>query len=235
MNKFILSIVSILLLTSCSEKQSENTLEITGTIKGFKKGKLYIQRVVDSTLVALDSIIINGNSTFQSTVKLDSPEMLYLFLDRGVTNSIDNNLLFFAEPGKMTIDTELESFLGKSKITGSKNHKLYEDYKKIISQFNNQQLELVKEEIMAKKDKKDISAEIQKKNDAILKRKYLYSANYTLTNATYEVAPYIALTDIYDINTKYLDTIQKSMSKKVAQSKYGKKLTAYVIKRKKSE
>ena len=235
MNKFILSLVTILILTSCSEKKSENALEITGTIKGFKKGKLYIQRVVDTTLVALDSIIINGNSTFKSTIKLDSPEMLYLFLDRGVSNSIDNNLLFFAEPGKMTIDTDLESFLGKSKVTGSKNHELYEDYKKIISQFNNQQLELVKEEIMAKKDKKDISAEIQKKNDAILKRKYLYSANYALTNATYEVAPYIALTDIYDINTKYLDTIQKSMSKKVAQSTYGKKLTEYVIKRKKSE
>jgi Domain of unknown function (DUF4369) len=235
MNKLILSLTVLLLITSCSEKKSDNTVEISGTIKGFKKGKLYIQRVVDTTLVALDTIIINGNSTFSSTIKLDSPEMLYLFLDRGVSNSIDNNLLFFAEPGQMTIDTDLESFLGKSKVTGSKNHQLYEDYKKIISQFNNQQLELVKEEIMARKDKKDISAEIQKKNDAILKRKYLYSANYALNNATHEVAPYIALTDIYDINTKYLDTIQKSMSPKVAQSKYGKKLTEYVIKRKKSE
>jgi hypothetical protein len=47
------------------------------------------------------------------------------------------------------------------------------------------------------------------------------------------VAPYIALSEIYDINLKYLDTIQKSMSPKVAKSFYGKKLTDYVAKIKK--
>jgi hypothetical protein len=31
--------------------------------------------------------------------------MLYLFLDRGVSNSLDNNLLFFAEPGNINIET----------------------------------------------------------------------------------------------------------------------------------
>jgi hypothetical protein len=235
MNKLMLVLVIAAFFSACTEKKSKNNLEITGTVKGLKKGKLYIQRVVDSNLIAIDTIILNGNSFFESSIKLDSPEMLYLFLDRGVSNSVDNNLLFFAEPGKINIDTDLESFLGKSKVTGSKNQELYQEYKKIISQFNNQQLELMRDEIMAKKDNKDISAEINQKNDAILKRKYLYSANYALTNANYEVAPYIALTDIYDINMRYLDTINKSMSAKVAKSKYGKKLAEYVTKRKKEE
>jgi hypothetical protein len=50
-------------------------------------------------------------STFESDIDLKSPEMLYLFLDRGVSNSLDNNLLFFAEPGNINIETKLDSFM----------------------------------------------------------------------------------------------------------------------------
>jgi hypothetical protein len=236
MNKILIALLSITLLTSCGEeKKPANTLEITGTIKGLKKGKIYIQKVQDTTLIVLDSIILNGKSTFESTIQLESPEMLYLFLDRNVSNSLDNNLLFFAEPGKINIDTDLEFFLAKAKITGSKNHELYEQYKDIVSKFNDQQLGYVKDELLALKAKKNISEENAKKQDALLKRRYLYAGNFALTNANYEVAPYIALTDIYDINIKYLDTITKSMSPKVAKSKYGKKLIEYLAERKKLE
>ena len=233
MNKIFIALLSITILTACGEEKSPNTLEITGNIKGLTKGKLYIQKVQDTTLVILDSIILNGNSNFQSTLKLESPEMLYLFVDRGVSNSIDNNLFFFAEPGKINIDTELEFFLAKAKITGSKNHVLYEQYKEIVSKFNDQQLELIKSEILAPKDKKEfIKVENAKKQDLLLKRRYFYAANFALTNATYEVAPYIALTDINDMNIKYLDTIENAMSPKVAKSKYGKRLTEYLKERK---
>lgn len=236
MNKILIALLSITLLTSCGEeKKPANTLEITGTIKGLKKGKIYIQKVQDTTLIVLDSIILNGKSTFESTIQIESPEMLYLFLDRNVSNSLDNNLLFFAEPGKINIDTDLEFFLAKAKITGSKNHELYEQYKDIVSKFNDQQLGYVKDELLALKAKKNISEENAKKQDALLKRRYLYAGNFALTNANYEVAPYIALTDIYDINIKYLDTITKSMSPKVAKSKYGKKLIEYLAERKKLE
>jgi hypothetical protein len=234
MRKIIIVLLTITLLSSCKEEKPKDTLEITGNIKGLKKGKIYIQRVQDSTLIALDSIVLNGKSSFESTIRLESPEMLYLFLDRGVSNSIDNNLLFFAEPGKMNIETDLEFFLGKAKITGSKNQELYEQYKSFVSKFNDQQLQLVKELLMSKEREK-ISAENTKKQDASLKRRYLYAANFALTHADHEIAPYIALTDIYDMNTKYLDTIQKSMKPNVARSKYGKKLTEYLLKRKKEE
>jgi hypothetical protein len=49
------------------------------------------------------------------------------------------------------------------------------------------------------------------------------------------VSPYIALSEIYDAQIKYLDTIHHSMSPKVAQSKYGKLLTEFIEKRKKEE
>ena len=67
-----------------------------------------------------------------------------------------------------------------------------------------------------------------KKQESNIKRKYLFATNFAINNKDHEIAPYIALAEIYDINLKYLDTIQKSMTPKVAQSLYGKKLTSYV-------
>jgi hypothetical protein len=49
------------------------------------------------------------------------------------------------------------------------------------------------------------------------------------------VSPYIALSEIGDATVTYLDTINKSMSPKVAKSKYGVMLTKYVAERKKTE
>jgi Domain of unknown function (DUF4369) len=234
MYKIIIALFTVAIFTSCSDKQvAKNEVLITGNIKGLKKGKLYIQKIEDTTLVVLDSIILNGTSTFESKIKLESPEMLYLFVDRGVTNSIDNNLLFFAEPGEMTIDTNLETFLAATKVTGSKNHELYVQYKEIISKFNDQQLELLQAQIVGEKGNKNYSAdENTKKQEALLKRRYLYAANFALTNADKEIAPYIALSDIFDMQPKYLEMIHKKMSPEVAKSKYGKKFTEFLKKQK---
>ncbi|MDQ6472128.1 DUF4369 domain-containing protein [Flavobacterium sp. LHD-80] len=237
MKKSIIAFAAIALLASCSKKnESTDNLHITGNIKGLKKGTLYIQRIVDTSLVAIDSIKIDGNSAFERDIKLESPEMLYLFLDRGVTNSMDNNILFFAEPGNINIDTNLDNFIYSAKITGSKNQELYEEYKKINNRFNDESLALVEPRFKAMKrnDQKAIDS-LNAKQDSNTKRKYLYATNFALNNKDHEIAPYIALAEIYDINIKFLDTIQKSMTPKVAQSLYGKKLTKYVADIKKQE
>ena len=188
----------------------------------------------DSTYITLDSMKIDGKSEFETNIDLKSPEMLYLFLDRGETNSGDNNLMFFAEPGKINITTDLEYFYSKAVITGSKNNELYETYKKISSKYNEQQLELTVAKLKAQKNKQfDVIASIDEKSNVILKRKYLYAINFAVTNKEYEVAPYIALSEINDATIMYLDTIQKSMSPKVAKSRYGVMLTKYIGERKK--
>jgi hypothetical protein len=76
---------------------------------------------------------------------------------------------------------------------------------------------------------------IEEEQKGILKRKYLYTTNFAVNHADYEVAPYVALAEIYDINLKYLDTIQKSMTPKIAKSLYGKKLIDFIAARKKEE
>ena len=236
MKKISIAFIAITLLFACSEKKSENNLHLKGNIKGLKKGTLYVQRVANNKLVALDTIAIDGNSNFETNIDLKSPEMLYLFLDRGVSNSLDNNLLFFAEPGDISIETNLENYIADAKVTGSKNQDLYYEYKKVDKRFQDESLTLIEKKFNAMKNKNESElTSIVAKQETNIKRKYLYATNFAINNKDYEVAPYIALSEIYDINLKYLDTIHKSMSPKVAQSLYGKKLTEYIASIKKQQ
>lgn len=236
MKKISIAFIAITLLFACSEKKLENNLHLTGNIKGLKKGTLYVQRVANNKLVALDTIAIDGNSNFETNIDLKSPEMLYLFLDRGVSNSLDNNLLFFAEPGDISIETNLENYIADAKVTGSKNQDLYYEYKKVDKRFQDESLTLIEKKFNAMKNKNESElTSIVAKQETNIKRKYLYATNFAINNKDYEVAPYIALSEIYDINLKYLDTIHKSMSPKVAQSLYGKKLTEYIASIKKQQ
>lgn len=236
MRNLLFIVFSLVLLVSCSEKKSDKNFVLSGNIKGLKNGTLYIQRIKDTVLVPIDTIKIDGDSHFTSAFNLDSPEMLYLFLDRGVTNSLDNNISFFAEKGNMNIETTLDYFTADAKITGSKNQELYDEYKKVMSRYIDQDLALVEKKFKAyKAGKMDEVTKMEEQQKAILKRKYLYTANFAVNNGKHEVAPYVALAEIYDIQLKYLDTIQKAMSPKVAQSLYGKKLNAFIAERQKAE
>jgi hypothetical protein len=235
MQKSFLALLSILFLISCTEKKSDKDFVLNGNIKGLKSGILYIQRVEDTVLVPIDTIKIDGDSHFVSEFDLDSPEMLYLFLDRGVTNSLDNNIPFFAEKGVMTLETSLDFFTSDAKITGSKNQELYDEYRKVMSRYVDQDLSLIEKKFKAFKAKKTNElVQIEEEQKEIIKRKYLYTTNFAVNNGDYEVAPYVALAEIYDINLKYLDTIQKTMSPKVSKSLYGKKLNEFIAERKKA-
>jgi len=235
--KKIFTIVILTLLVACSKSDNKTgNLELTGNIEGLKQGKLYIQQLKDTSLVILDSIIISGESNFETKFQIDEPQMLYLSLDRGTTESIDNSIHFFAEPGKMKIETTLQGFYANAKISGSENQKIYEKYLKIKSNLNDENLDLLEKEFKNNVTKNaSITEEINNKRDKLTVRKYLYTANFALVNPKYEVSPYIALTEIPDANLKLLDTINKTLIPKVAKSKYGKLLNDLIKERKINE
>mgnify|MGYP002663445046 FL=1 len=200
------------------------------------QGKLYLQKIEDTTLVIIDSIQINGDSKFESHIKLDSPEMLYLALDRGQTNSIDNSLPFFAEPGNITIETTLKHFFADAKVKGSKNHDLWIEFKKINDRFNDENLVLMEKRLQNElKPNPTTTYSIEAAYEKLLKRKYRYTAHFATTHGDAAIAPYLALSEIANINMTYLDTIQKSMKPEVAHSKYGKIFTDFVKERKATE
>jgi hypothetical protein len=226
MKKLLITVIALLSLISCGDKKSDNQMHLTGNIKGLQAGKLYIQKMVDSNLVVVETINIDGDSHFETTIKISEPELYFLYLDRGVTNSLDNRLQFFAEPGDINIDTTLDNYLYNAKITGSKNNELLAENKQIVSRFNDEKLNLTALRFEALKAKNTTKVDsIDKRTEDIIKKTYLYNVNFALNNKEFEVAAFITVTEIYDVNMKYLDTIQKSMSPKVAQSFYGKKLT----------
>jgi len=223
--KIVVSLSICLLLLSCTKKERIGNLHLNGEIKGLKKGTVYIQKVVDTTLVALDTIQINGDSHFTSDLTIESPEMYYLFLDRGVSNSLDNNLPFFAEPGTITIETSLDYFLADAKVKGSKNHEKYDEYKQVMARYNDIKLTLLEEKFKAYKNKNTkVLDSLQLLENDNTKREYLYTTNFALNHKDFEVAPFVTLSNIANVNLKYLDTIQKSMTPKVVKSIYGKKL-----------
>ena len=234
--RYFIAILFSIALISCSKKESAKNLHLTVNVKGLKKGTIYIQKIVDTSFVALDTIKIDGNSQFTTDLNIESPEMYYLFLDRGVTNSLDNNLSFFAEAGNMSIETTLEHFLSDAQITGSKNQDKYTEFKKITSRFRDRDLDFMEVKLNAFKNKNARTMDsISKLQNAAIKKRYLYTANFALNNNHLEVAPFVALSEIPDINLKFLDTIQKSMTPKVAKSYYGKKLVKFYEQRKKAE
>lgn len=236
MKKVCLALVTLIVLASCSNNEQSKDLTLTGTIKGLKSGTVYIQKYQDTSLVVLDSIKIDGNSTFESHLDLTEPEMLYIVLDRGITTTIDNSLLIFAEPGKIDVQTDLKHFYAYAKVTGSKNHELYVNYMKMNSKYNDQLHDLLQLDMdNFKAGKETNSPDIIEKRNLVLKKKYLAAINFAVNHKEYEIAPFVALSEISDANIKYLDTISKSLSPKISASKYGKMLADYIDMRKEDE
>lgn len=234
MKNSIYALLAALVITSCSDKKSDTNTHITGNIKGFTNGMVYLQKMNDTVLVVLDSVKMKSDSKFQFDFNLDSPELMYIVVDRGITSSIDNSLPIFAEPGTINVDTELKYFFANAKVTGSKNQELFEQFQKTNTKYNSELLEISKEKYDAMRFKRTQHLDsIAAKYDKKLTRKYLYAINFALTNKEYEVAPFVALSELTNANIKYLDTINKSMTPKVAESKYGKLLTKYLNERQK--
>jgi len=228
MKRLVAALAGVALLVSCQEAKKEGNLHLTGNVKGLGKGTLYIKKQVDTALVVLDSIRIDNDSHFETWLNVTSPEMYVLVLDRGTTNSIDDRLPFFAEPGNMNIETTLDAFFADAKVTGSKNQELYEEFRKIDGRFTDESTELIVEKLRAQRlGKPQRLDSLEKISQMNLKRRYLYAVNFAVNHHDYEVAPYVALSAIPDVSLKYLDTIRTSMSPKVAKSMYGQRLEKY--------
>ena len=224
-------LLAILLITIISCAKDESNFTLLGHIKGLKKGTVYLERERDSTYVIIDSLVINGDPQFELHCNLDEPEVLFLRLNK---NDNDEGIVtFFADKGITEINSTLKNFSFNAKVKGSKQQELLEEYLSIMSKFNNQNLELIKEHFDPKKEKDSVNDfNYEEKLNNLLKRKYLYTINFAITNKSSEVAPYLAVTQISNANPKYLDTIYNSLDSNLKASLYGKQLKTLIDKNK---
>jgi hypothetical protein len=231
---FTLTFIS-LLLTSC--QNNNDNLFINGNIKGLKKGKVYLQKIGDSSLVNIDSVTISGSSEFAFSTYIEEPQIMFIELDRYNGQDYAELINFFAEPGEVSLKTSLKNYgIDLQVVTDSKNQKKFEEYNTIIKRFNSQRLELIQANFEASKSQNEAKIDsVNDKFNSILKRKYLYTVNFALNNKDLEVSPYVILSEAYDANIKYLDTVYNSLKKPVRKSLYGKQLKDLIEERRKND
>lgn len=225
MKKIITLLLIASFVYSCNSKSGN--LIIKGKINNFQKGKVFLEKMHDTIIVKVDSVTLDGENSFVLSDNIDSPQIYYISISES-----DKYVPFFAEKGEITIISDMKTFGYKPLINGSKNQDLLDKYNDMNSKFTNLNLNLIKDRFDALKAKDSIKIiEIEKKIKNNEKRKYLYTINFAVNHAEYEVAPYLVLTQIPKANPKLLDTIQKAMSEKVRESLYGKQFIEFLNKK----
>tara|TARA_R100000935_G_C2823150_1_gene160829 strand:+ start:780 stop:1511 length:732 start_codon:yes stop_codon:yes gene_type:complete len=234
MKKLLVLLIVLVAFSACSKKESN--LTVSGTVAGLKKGTLYLQKIQDTLLINVDSVVIKGDANFVLHDYIKSPQIMYLYLDKIDNESYDDRIQFFAEEGEVTINTTLKNFQVDAKVTGSSNQEKLIEYRNMMQRFNDANLELIQKNFEAQRDNnEELILETNRDYDRLLRRKYLFTVNYAMNNKNLEIAPYLALSEVFDANIKYLDTIYNSMTPEVKKSMYGKELKDFLKKRRELE
>ncbi|MCW8980191.1 DUF4369 domain-containing protein [Altibacter sp.] len=229
---YLFSLLAILfLITSCNNDATE--MYLSGEIKGLRKGTILLQKIEDTSLVAVDSVTVDGEAIFSFSETIESPEVYVLSLRIKDESLLDKELPFFAEPGEVNIITSLKNFNSGAVITGSKNQAKLSEYKKLKQRYADRNLDLIEQEFKALQSGNDSLLEvIRKRKQSTVTGKYLATVNFAINNNDYELAPYLMLNEVFDANVKYLDTVYKSLTPKIKDSKYGIELESYITERK---
>lgn len=227
-------LVYILAITlTCISCKKENEMHIEATITGLKKGTVYLQKIVDSSLVDLDSIVIDGQDTFSLSTSVDAPELFYIYVDKIDGVEYNDRITFFGEKGEIKLNTHLEKINSDVVITGSKNHRIYTEYQNTLKDVNRKlaQANLGFIQAQLENNEDDIVA-YDKKVTALTRAKYLRAIQFAITHKRTSVAAYIGAREIEEANVMYLDSIYNGLSKKAKKTIYGKELETLIKARK---
>ena len=221
----------LFIIFSCNQSK-KNDFIVKGTIKGLTKGTVYLDKVLDTLIAPIDSFVVRDDGKFSLMDHLESPEIYYL----RIKEVPGEKLLVFGERTVMEVQTKLEKFVVSAKVTGSENHDLLHEYKKMIQKFNSGNLDIVKANFEAEKKQDSMALDsLESAYKSLVRRRYLYTTNYAVKHADKEVAPYLALTELYNANISLLDTVNNSLSENIKNSKYGKQLDRFITVIRKNE
>ena len=216
---FILFIAAILLTCSNQEKN----FNLSGSIKGLKKGTVYLEVFNDSNFIKVDSFKVYNSPDFKLNCNLEYPNLLRLRLNKN--KKVQYTSDFFSTNGETFLNTSLKNFNKDIVITGSEQTKLYQEYQEMIRSFNSKNLDLIVEGFNAQKSNDTALAnEISKKQQGLLKRKILFALNFGVNHNDSEVAPFIAVTDLPEVKSPLIDSLYNNLTARIKDSYYGKKL-----------
>ena len=225
-----LSLFTLVILVVACNNEPESNFTLKGKIKGLKKGVVYLQKEGDSTIIDLDSMVINGQPDFTLNTTIEEPIVLYLKLHKN--DGEEHFIPFFADKGVTEITSTLKNFNFDAEINGSEQQALLEEYLDIMSKFNDQNLDLIEANFLAQKANDSLKVDsLSKRSETLLKRKYSYTIQFAMNNKDSEIAPYLALYEIPSANPVYIDSVYNSLTEDVKNSHYGKKLGNVVNKK----
>ena len=220
MKKYLLLLI---IISSCT---TTDNFYLNGDIKGLKKGTIVLSKSIKNSEIVLDSINLNGDSNFTLSCYLNEPEVLKIKLTSSGLNN--DEIYFFANEGVTDFKTNLKRFVYEADFNGSLQQRKLDEFKKMMTKYNEENLNLIKNQIELYNNEDEIII-INQKLVNLKKREMFYIINFTINNSNSEVSPFIANKYLNDINIKYLDTIYKSLEESIKNSKYGlilkKKLT----------
>lgn len=224
MKKLITLLVVSLVILSCSKERGN--MIVKGEIKGLKKGTLYLQKIKDTLIVSVDSIQLFDENKFILSDNVTSPEMYYITYN-GISE--DKKLMFFGEKGEITISDNIDEFGFRPEISGSKNQEVMDKFNEVNQKFKMQRLDFIKKDFEARSISDTVQIiNLEKEYKKMVRKRFLFTTNFAITNKDTEAAPYIALSELFDANLYLLDTINNSLTDRVKQSMYGKRLQNFV-------
>ena len=232
MKKIIILSVLIFSIISCTK---ENEMRVQTTITGLQKGTVYLQKIQDTVLITLDSLVIDGkDETFTLTTEIDTPELFYIYIDKLDGIKYNDRITFFGEKGDITLNTHLNKVNSNIVVTGSKSNIIYENYKKTIKSINTQLSQENIRLIQAQMDQNEENiVAADKKAAQLMRAKYLRAIQFAFSYKRSAVAAYIGAREIPEAQTKYLDSIYNGLSKKAKKTIYGVELANLITERKK--
>ena len=227
MKKTLLILSSILVIGCSSNKDS---MIVSGNVDGLMKGTLYLQAQRDSLLVNLDSINLRGDGNFKLSTEIIEPDIYYLYLSKQDGDSLNDIITFFGNKGDIQINTRLSTFDSSFEISGSDNSNLLNEYNSIIRKYNLQNLDLLEifYNAQIENNQKRIDS-VNSELEDLIRKKYLYTLNFSITNSENEISPYIAVSQIPDANIELLRKLYDTLPIGIKDSKYGKILEEITI------
>ena len=217
--KFVSLAFVIVLLSGCDDGLAEHAFNLNGKIKGLRKGKIYLQRSINGTLVSVDSVSMKSQDEFSFKGELVTPEVYWVYIKSKEYFKVP----IFMERGNLSIFIDMDSIL-QSKVTGSKNHQKFVEFKKVLSGFNYRKNIAYVNFLKAKNE--GIKNEAQDNMTKIERTKDLYVLNFAFTNKDMAVSPYAIYNYLGKSPKKYLDSIKKSMGAEALESIYGRLITS---------
>ena len=200
-----------------------DNMSVSGNVDGLMKGTLFLQAQKDSVVVNLDSMYLKGDGNFKLSTYINEPDIFYLYLDKQDGDSLNDIITFFGNKGDIQINTRLSTFDSSFEISGSENSDLLNEYNSIIRKYNMQNLDLL--EIFYNAQIENNQTRIDSVNlelENLIRKKYLYTLNFSITNSENEISPYIAVSQIPDANIDLLRKVYDTLPERIKDSKYGK-------------